>query len=487
MFAMVIIGIVIGLVAALIGSMIALGIQRRSFVKTLLEHEAWERAQESQQHSWEAQQEKRTLTLEHRLATEIEQIQAEWQAWQAKDAARIEALSQQYAEMSAKLNLDKDLARLPHIDEAPLPPSSYGQGKQRRSQAATWQPPSFFRADLSGRDLSERYLGPVDLREAQLVGANFYMADLTGACLAGANLSHANLSGANLSGADLRNAILSDANLLVTDLHNTVLIGADLRGAHRLTAQQVYAAIYDSTTQLDPKVDLTQPRTRGISSPLSASTPPQPSPAIEVEEGNFTTEKIAAVSAGPVIDEPQSVGSLDNPEPAIEEVATVPGEAVIDNPEPTGNPEKHGPTIYEIATLPIEPVTDEPESASDFGSAIEDTAIVPGESVTSESELAGNYDNPEPIIEDTATASSEPDLVRDAPPETAQPGNIPETTVEQQELEPLPSSPPPLDGNQQAMEEADPPANRPGNKQIAKPGKATPKQKYSGKRRAKVN
>ena len=318
MFVTVMIGAIVGLAAALIGSMIALGIQRRAFAKTLLEHEAWERAQESQQHSWEAQQEKRSLAQEHRLASQIEQVESEWQAWKTADAARVQEVSAQYAQSTAQLNLERDVSRLPYIEEVPLHPMSGAMpGTQARYGIANWQPPSFYRADLSGRDLSRRYLGHVDLREAQLVGTSFYMADLSDACLAGADLSQADLSAANLSGADLRYATLVDANLLVTDLHKAVLLGANLLGTRHLTARQLSSAIYDSSTRFEAEADVTLARlpaisaTQASSEPAPATLPPPaeemtavvPDPLPVVDTLPETPQPVSPSEISPVLDE----------------------------------------------------------------------------------------------------------------------------------------------------------------------------------------
>src|SRR5205085_6014740 len=153
-----------------------------------------------------------------------------------------------------RLSVEYELARLPRVEETPLPASP---NDFRQHAFENWQPPRFQGVDLSHRDLSYLYLGRADLREAQLAGTIFYMADLSGATLAGADLSGADLSGANLSGTDLRNTILTNANLLVADLHNAVLIGANLRGARNLTPQQLCSAIYDGTTQFDADVEIT--------------------------------------------------------------------------------------------------------------------------------------------------------------------------------------------------------------------------------------
>jgi len=73
----------------------------------------------------------------------------------------------------------------------------------------------------------------VNLRGADLSGANMRGDDLRGANLSGADLSGANLSGADLSGADLRGANLSGADLS----------GADLRGANLSGAKSNYRTI----------------------------------------------------------------------------------------------------------------------------------------------------------------------------------------------------------------------------------------------------
>ena len=163
-------------------------------------------------------------------------IQDAWQAWESATLERIEALAHRYEVAVARGNVEREVAQLPHVDDIPSPSSAR---TPRRYVSAGWQPARLFRANLSGRDLSHRYLGSADLREALLVGTNFYMADLAGACLAGANLTGANLTGANLSAADLRDAILTDANLLASDVDRAVLIGANLEGVRNLDTQRV--------------------------------------------------------------------------------------------------------------------------------------------------------------------------------------------------------------------------------------------------------
>lgn len=177
---------------------------------------AWERTQESHQHE-------RYLEL----TKQVQSIQQAWQAWQAANSERLEAFAHQHEVAVTQWNIEHEVAQLPHVDEIPLPESA---SSPRPYVCANWQPARLFRANLSGRDLSHRFLGYADLREAQLAGTNFYMADLSGACLAGADLTGADLSCADLCAADLRDAILKDANLSAADLEEAILDGANLEG-----------------------------------------------------------------------------------------------------------------------------------------------------------------------------------------------------------------------------------------------------------------
>ena len=72
----------------------------------------------------------------------------------------------------------------------------------------------------------------INLRGADLSGADLYGANLRGADLRGAYLSGADLYGANLRGADLRGADLSDADLSGAYLSSAYLSGADLSSAY---------------------------------------------------------------------------------------------------------------------------------------------------------------------------------------------------------------------------------------------------------------
>lgn len=86
-------------------------------------------------------------------------------------------------------------------------------------------------ADLSGADLREADLSRSDLSCANFSGTNLSEANLTKADLSEANLFGANLSRAELSGANLTKADLSKADLSEANLSGTCLIKADLRGA----------------------------------------------------------------------------------------------------------------------------------------------------------------------------------------------------------------------------------------------------------------
>jgi uncharacterized protein YjbI with pentapeptide repeats len=130
-------------------------------------------------------------------------------------------------------------------------------------------------ADLRGADLRGAYLWGADLHLAYLWGADlnhavlmwadlrwahFERADLSGADLTGAGLQRADLSGAALSGAaligaDLNGTKLDHADLREADLSGADLRGANLSGAHLATAknlnqQQIDSAEGDSDTTL---------------------------------------------------------------------------------------------------------------------------------------------------------------------------------------------------------------------------------------------
>ena len=87
-------------------------------------------------------------------------------------------------------------------------------------------------AEKAKVDLRDANLGGANLRGANLGGANLRGADLWGANLRDANLWGANLGGANLRGAYLWGANLGGANLRDANLRGANLGGANLRGAY---------------------------------------------------------------------------------------------------------------------------------------------------------------------------------------------------------------------------------------------------------------
>lgn len=253
MVALWIIIIILCLLTATGGALIALRIQYRSLDNSRQEREAWQQAQEGRQRTWEVRQGKHILDAEKKLADQLKDARREWHEWSGQ-------IRQDQQEWLERADIEKELARLPHIEQIELAHTAYSG----RPQPKDWRPPLLYRADLHGRDLSHRYLERADLRETNLANASLYMADLTGASLAGANLAGANLAGANLSGVDLRGADLTNANFLVADLHNTVLHGTNLSGARNLSPEQLQMAIYDSTTIIDSSIDITLPRIPGV-------------------------------------------------------------------------------------------------------------------------------------------------------------------------------------------------------------------------------
>jgi len=244
---------IISLLAATIGVLIAFKIQSRILRNTGLEHEAWQLAQEAHQNIWEIKQSKQELEMEQELTRQVQQIQEVWKRWEAHDAQRL-----------VKLTLEQKLDSLPRIEDIPIPSLEKNPLRQTSPYNQQSQPPSFFKTDLSGRDLSYRYLEQADFREAQLENANLYMADLRGSSLTGANLTGANLAGVNLTGADLRDAILVGANLLVADLKGTILNGANLLGVHNLTSEQINSATYNCDTRIDLEFDTTPPHIASV-------------------------------------------------------------------------------------------------------------------------------------------------------------------------------------------------------------------------------
>ena len=111
-------------------------------------------------------------------------------------------------------------------------------------------------ADLEGADLSNAHLAGADLYGAYLAGANLFRSHLAGANLHGAHLAGANLYGAYLARADLYGAYLARAHLLRSHLE-----GANLHGAH-LGRAHLHSAIINEADFKDAE-DLTQEQIDG--------------------------------------------------------------------------------------------------------------------------------------------------------------------------------------------------------------------------------
>jgi gas vesicle protein len=281
--------VIVGILAAIVGAFIALKLERTLFNEHSIEEQQkiWERAQEHSR-SWETRQERRITELETRLTKLVEELQKTLQDREAQNKERIQTLAQQFEALERHTSIEQTLANLPRVEDRPLGMNGH--------IFPDWHPPMLHDADLSGRDLSYRYLRQADLRNTQLVKTNFFMADLTGAHLSGADLSGADLSCANLSGADLRDTILTGANLQVADLQGTILTDANLLDAHNLTTQQLYSAVYDSSTMLDDDVNVTA-RIPAVKVPKAAKTDQQakPTPPEELAIPDLPTENMPAV------------------------------------------------------------------------------------------------------------------------------------------------------------------------------------------------
>jgi uncharacterized protein YjbI with pentapeptide repeats len=87
-------------------------------------------------------------------------------------------------------------------------------------------------ANLEMTNLYQTNLSGADLCSANLHGAILTAANLSGANLSGANLKEAILSAANLSGANLSGANLNRANLYLAKLDGAILKDATLNGAN---------------------------------------------------------------------------------------------------------------------------------------------------------------------------------------------------------------------------------------------------------------
>lgn len=208
----------------------------------LLLQQTWENAQESRYEKLREEHDQVVIQLQKRLSEQTEHIQKEKQFYTEELASlrkqhkeQVQRLIQHYTGQIKQLTIDYELALLPHIEDVTLP-------DQEQKNKRQWRPLQLPDADLSGKDLSHRYLAQANLQNAILINANLFMADLNGAKLADANLSGADLSATNLTSADLSGAILTETNMLVADLKNANLIGANTERARNLTQEQLASA-----------------------------------------------------------------------------------------------------------------------------------------------------------------------------------------------------------------------------------------------------
>jgi len=419
MIQLFIVSALIGLLAALVGIFIAMKIQFRSLTRLQVQQEAWQRAQEAHQRTWEVRQGRHALDVEKKLSRQVQQVEETWQTWEIRDQERIAAMTEEFQALMGKLNLEHELAKLPHTDETPLLSNEHGQSQH---PFKNWRPPTFCGADLSGRDLSNRYLVRADFREARLAGTNFYMADLRGACLAGADLTDAELSGADRSGADLRFTILKGANLLVADMHNAVLNGADLRGIRNLTADQAYSAIFDNTTRFDADFDVTLPRIPSIRFTVYTES----TPLISLQSGKIVKQLEAprnTVEATPTITPPEATEK----QPAVSETLS---EATEEQPAVRETRADSADTIPPESAIAIRT----PETADEPQPDIEDTISTEAISNAVLPDAAGEPlpDSEETIPHQAVTLADLPGASEQPPPEELEmvpPQSLPPTDL----------------------------------------------------------
>ncbi len=343
MLGTLLLGGVVGVIVAIMASFIALKIQQRSLYSTSIQQQGWERAQEARQQQWQIRQEKRSITLEKNLSVNVREVQQEWQAWEQKDALREQELKQQYEALAKRAAVENEVEHLPLLEEASLP---IAENQRRRTAVSSAIPAQLQGADLTGHNLSRRYLSGANLRNAKLAHANLFMTDLSGACLVGADLSGTDLSGANLIHADLREATLVGANVLVADLNNAILLGTKLQKIRNLTAEQIITTVYDNTTEFDEDNDITLPRIPSI--PKSALSSPQPPTA---SYDIVRAQSLDAIPETPLLAEPeQQTPFLSFPDKLPETPFTVEDD-VMETDVPTWTPSQSNETLRILEEL----------------------------------------------------------------------------------------------------------------------------------------
>jgi hypothetical protein len=111
-------------------------------------------------------------------------------------------------------------------------------------------------ADLRKADLSQANLKRAHLSEANLWGAHLRGTNLSGADLWRANLKGANLKGANLVGADLTEADLSGGDLTEADLSGAILVKTKINEV-KVSGSSVYGiSVWDLEGEFEEQRDL---------------------------------------------------------------------------------------------------------------------------------------------------------------------------------------------------------------------------------------
>jgi len=107
-------------------------------------------------------------------------------------------------------------------------------------------------ANLEGANLKLAFCRKANLEGANLKGANLYGTNLEDAILKGANLEGANLEGAHLMRSDLSKTSLEGASLKMANLDGACLSEANLKGIKKLTLEQLLKVKTLRVAELDP-------------------------------------------------------------------------------------------------------------------------------------------------------------------------------------------------------------------------------------------
>ncbi len=111
---------VIVLIATITSVALVLQVQKHHYATLSTRQEEWENVQKRSLQTWETQQEKRVIELDHSLTTHVQHVEMAWQTWEAKDTSLIASTAEQYNAMRMRVQLEKELTRLPYTDEIPL-------------------------------------------------------------------------------------------------------------------------------------------------------------------------------------------------------------------------------------------------------------------------------------------------------------------------------------------------------------------------------